>query len=173
MLVTPVAIGGISRAGPMQLPIFYGRSVNKIDSKGRVIVPPSIRGVIQKVEAEQTIALLPAFQGYACYEGFGVSHLKHVASQIDQVNPLTREYDAIAANMFAELLILPMDKEGRVVLPREVLDFVGIEEEVLFVGLNKKFQIWNQKNYDAHMAEMRELARSQPNLVPWGKEGGQ
>ena len=51
------------------------------------------------------------------------------------------------------------DKEGRIVLPRDLADHAGIGEEVTFIGAGTHFQIWEPAAGARRIAEARERAR--------------
>jgi MraZ protein len=63
---------------------------------------------------------------------------------------------------------LPFDGDGRIVLPKELLDFAGIEGSANFVGLGKKFQIWNPKTFKKRREDARTQVKVQGLTIPRG-----
>ena len=63
---------------------------------------------------------------------------------IDDNNYSRDEFDLISL-YFGEAEQLPFDKEGRIILPKKLINHAQIEKNVLFVGLGPTFKIWNPK----------------------------
>ncbi len=57
---------------------------------------------------------------------------------------------------------LPIDGEGRIVLPRDLASHSGIADRATFVGRGHRFEIWSPETFDAHMR--KELRRVQEYL---------
>ncbi|MGD8744365.1 MAG: division/cell wall cluster transcriptional repressor MraZ [Candidatus Woesebacteria bacterium] len=51
-----------------------------------------------------------------------------------------------------------LDSQGRFVLPDVLRDFSDIEEEVVFVGLNDRIEIWSRDNWDSLEKEAEQRA---------------
>jgi MraZ protein len=63
---------------------------------------------------------------------------------------MTRNFVRIAM-MWAEEVSL--DAQGRVGIPRQLLEFAGIEDRALIIGSLNHIEIWNPETFEAHMAE--------------------
>ena len=48
---------------------------------------------------------------------------------------------------------------GRVSLPKELADYAGLNGQVTFVGLGRRFEIWSPAKYEIQSADSRKLAR--------------
>jgi len=42
---------------------------------------------------------------------------------------------------------LKLDKQGRFIVPEKLLEYAEIKDEVVFVGLNDRVEIWSQDNW--------------------------
>ena len=73
--------------------------------------------------------------------------LKGVLSNLEININFKDEFDLVSL-YFGEAEQLPFDKEGRIVIPKKLIDHASLSKEVLFVGLGPTFQIWNPKYYD-------------------------
>ena len=40
------------------------------------------------------------------------------------------------------------DQQGRIIIPKEHLDYAQIKEEVLIVGLGSRIELWNPELFD-------------------------
>jgi MraZ protein len=132
---------------------FFGTFTNKIDAKGRLSVPAPFRAILQ-ARGLASVALHPALFE-ACLEGAGIDRFDNLlASQTDSFVPATR--DDAAELIMEELRELPLDGEGRIVLPDEFIASAKLTDQAAFVGRGWKFQIWEPSLLTSAKAEKRE-----------------
>ena len=55
--------------------------------------------------------------------------------------------------------VLTIDQDGRTILPERLREHAGITGQITFVGLGEKFQLWEPKRFEAHLAEARDKVR--------------
>lgn len=139
---------------------FVSKTVNKLDTKGRVSVPAQFRQVLA---AQQTIGFycIKAV-GHPALNGFGEAMFAEADERLRQFDPLlNKNYAAQATAVFAQARQLSFDEEGRVRLPDDLIAHAGISDRVLFVGLDRIFEIWKPETYEpveaARLEEMRRL----------------
>lgn len=134
--------------------LFNGTFVQNFDQKGRISIPALFRGALRDGVANQ--AALPAgpcslplvlrpSEKVNCIEGFTeIRHQKQI-EDLDQLDPLSEEYDALATVLFADAYPIETDKEGRIILQDGLLEFAGLSRDgaAAFVGLGHRFQIWH------------------------------
>ena len=53
---------------------------------------------------------------------------------------------------------IKLDVQGRFVLPESLMNFAGIKEEVVFVGLGDRVEIWEKQRWDAMEDKAQEKA---------------
>ena len=53
---------------------------------------------------------------------------------------------------------MEMEGQGRILLSRRVLEMVGVEQEVLFVGMLDRFALWSPTQFESRKLEQKELA---------------
>lgn len=133
--------------------LFLSSYVNKVDKKGRVSVPSSFRAAL----ADQSFQGIVVFRSasHKALEGFSWSFMEEVANRLDHFDLFSDKQDDMATSVFGDSVPLPFDGEGRVILPVELMEFAAINDNACFVGLGKKFQIWNPAEFE----KRREAAR--------------
>ena len=139
---------------------FFGTFINKIDAKGRLSVPAPFRAILQ-TRGLTSVALHPALLE-PCLEGAGIDRFDNLlATQADAFVPASR--DEAAELIMEELRELPLDGEGRVVLPDEFIASAKLADQAAFVGRGWKFQIWEPSLLASAKAGKRErVARLHP-----------
>lgn len=154
--------------------LFVGKFVNKIDKKGRVSVPKPFRDAFTEQSFTRFFAY-PLFKSPAI-EACGEDFMLRLSESLDDLDMFSDEQDDLAAVILENAHSLPFDPEGRVVLPRELLDHTGITTEALFVGRGGRLQIWEPGAYAEHAKQSFERARSRGatlRLRRPGSDGGE
>ena len=142
---------------------FSSTFINKIDSKGRVSVPASFRAVVAG-QSFNGIVLYPAMKVRAVEAG-GIELVEDLRDQLDALAGQSDEYEALAS-MLPEMLQVPFDSEGRIILPPSLLEHTGIIESAAFAGYGRTFRIWDPERLRRHQEEMRELVRERGFTLP-------
>ncbi len=138
--------------------LFLSVVTNKVDAKGRVSVPARFRSALASA-GETGFVCYPAFT-HAGLEAMTLAKAADYADRLDQdFNPFETEGDAFAQSILAASVELPFDREGRVQMPEELLEHAGIDRLATFVGLGRRFQIWEPDAYEAYAAHARDTAR--------------
>lgn len=148
--------------------LFLSTFVNKVDKKGRVSVPASFRASLV-TESFQGIVLFKS-QAHEALEGFGLSYMSEISSRLDHYDLFSNEQDDLATVIFSESVQLPIDGDGRVVLPKNLMDEIGVSDQAAFVGLGHKFQIWSPSKLEARKTQARKTVKEQKLTLPKGEQ---
>jgi len=138
--------------------VFLSTFENKVDRKGRVSIPASFRGALEK-EKSTGIILYPSFK-HACIEGNGDERIQEIVNSIDALDVFSDEAENLQT-ILADARQLAIDSDGRIILPSEFIEYAQLDGVATFVGLGKGFQIWAPKTFMEHRAKNRERARKQ------------
>ncbi len=138
--------------------LFVSNCTLKLDAKGRVSIPATYRAVLERDH----------FKGLYCYpaldrpaiEAGGGALLKEIAQLIDGFAPFSEEREQFSTALYGTSETLKIDSEGRVVLSDMLKAHAGITDQVAFVGLGHKFQIWEPTRFAAQLAEATETVRA-------------
>lgn len=141
---------------------FISTMTGTLDAKGRVCIPASFRDVLA---AQNTagVYVCPSFAESAL-EGFGEEVLQEFHQRQAAADPFFSQ--ASDDKVFAVLSmsqLLPRDENGRVRLPDEFIVHAGLKDRVTFVGMGRKFQIWDSERFAPVQAERLKRALAQRN----------
>ncbi|MEE1945112.1 division/cell wall cluster transcriptional repressor MraZ [Pedobacter sp. KR3-3] len=117
----------------------------KLDQKGRLMVPSSLKKQLPNVEQE----------GLVINRGFE-KHLviypkkvwEGIVAELSKLNPYekkTREFIRFFTRGASEL---SLDASGRVLLPKSLLEFAGIAGDVVLACQFDKIEVWSKDAYD-------------------------
>ena len=141
--------------------VFLSTYVNKIDRKGRVSVPAPFRQVLASQSGTDVATGLVVFRSVTvpALEACSTKHMEDLAADLELMDLSDEEREHLELTIFSASVHVPVDPEGRIILPDDLRQFAGIGEQVSFVGKSKTFQIWEPTAFDARMAEAREKSR--------------
>ncbi len=146
---------------------FVSSFTNKIDTKGRVSVPASFRAVLAKEQSDE-IFCHPALDSAALDAG-GPRLVKHIRGLLEDLAPYSDEKDQLATALFGESEYLKIDSDGRIVLPQRLRDVAGFRNQVTFVGLGDKFQMWEPEQFEDARNAARSKVRDLRKLLGKGR----
>lgn len=138
---------------------FISTYAGTLDSKSRVCVPAAWRQILV-AQNTQGVFICPSLTGGAL-DGFGQELMDTQLKRLDQYDPFMSEmHDDLASQIIAESKPLPIDENGRVRLPDEMIKTANLKDGVLFVGMGQKFEIWNPDDYAPVKAKRLAGARA-------------
>lgn len=123
---------------------FTGSTDAKVDEKGRVFVPSNFRKILQKEEVDGLILRRDIFQ--RCLVLFPINVWD---AQVDAItartNMFSREGRDALRKFVAGAENVSMDSGGRILLPKRLLEEVGIKNDVRFIGVDNTIEIWSKR----------------------------
>ena len=152
------------------MPLFFATTVNKLDAKGRVSVPAGFRDAVA-ADPVKSIVLLKSPK-LACLEGFTPSFMETMAARLDGFDLFSDAQDDFAMAVFSQAVSLAFDGEGRITLPQDLREHAGITTQVAFVGLGRKFQVWDPAQLAQRQKAAMQTFRDKGLTLPGGGQGG-
>lgn len=137
--------------------MFLSTTTNNLDAKGRISVPSDFRAVVGEGGFDG-IVVWPSFDG-DYLEGGGVALMEEYLNSLETMDYYDEGRMALQRAIFAESRKLAFDSGGRVTLPKEFADYAELNGQATFVGLGRRFEIWNSKAYEDYIGDVRRLAR--------------
>ena len=140
---------------------FYGTHQNRLDAKKRVSVPASFRTVLKAQSDEgphaaaAPLVLRPSHQ-HDCIEGWSLLGFEALAKPLGEYDQFSEAHEDFATTLYADVFTVETDREGRIVLPDELIAHAKLTEAVVFMGLGRMFQIWEPQAAERRRAEARE-----------------
>ena len=137
---------------------FVSHYTLRVDAKGRVSIPAAFRAVLAR----------DGFEGLYCYptldrpalDAGGNALLGEIQALIARFPPYSEEREQLSAALYGTSEVLKIDGEGRAILTDPLKNHAGVKDEVAFVGLGHKFQIWEPERFRAELAEATEKVRA-------------
>lgn len=146
--------------------LFLSTYVNKVDRKGRVSVPAPFRAALADQPFQGIVVVRSNL--HPALEGFAFSAMQDISDRLDHFDMFSPEQDDLATAIFGGATQLPFDGDGRVLIPQELRDFAGIDAQASFVGLGRKFQIWEPGALATRQDDARGKVKSGGLSLPRG-----
>jgi MraZ protein len=153
----------------MPIPPFISTMTGTLDGKGRVCVPSGFRQILA-VQNMSTVYVCPSFYEPAL-ECFGEDVLQDFHQQLASKNPFfAPDNDDQSFAILSMSQSLAFDDNGRVRLPDDFIAHAGLKEKVTFVGMGRKFQIWESDRFVP--VQVERLARAKAVRESFKTGGG-
>lgn len=135
---------------------FIGKYTSKVDDKGRLVFPAPLKCAVPE-DADKRFVIKKSLYT-DCLEMYSYEEWERESDKIreglDFFNPqhvlFWREY------MRDCVMVEPDAKLGRIMIPRYLLDAIGVNKEVAFLGINFKVEIWAAEKYEASKISKEE-----------------
>ena len=134
-------------------PMFIGEYEYRLDEKGRVPVPPKFRTEELKQDG---VVLFPGIE--KCITIYPISEWKKLADSLTAGSIIPSKLRKLNRAVFANAFNVDMDGQGRIMIPVQLRQFAGLEEEVVVIGVNTFFELWNKKEWAIEKATSHEEA---------------
>lgn len=131
---------------------FIGRYLNKVDKKGRVSVPAGWRPSLISKDFSGIIAQSSLSE--KAIDAYPRDYLELLQGKLDLNDPLLEENEYESTVLFGGS-VLSFDSEGRVVLSDSLRNEINLTSEALFVGMGRRFRIWNPKIFNEYLGRAK------------------
>jgi MraZ protein len=131
--------------------VFLGEVEHKIDEKGRVMLPAQFRR-----ELREGVVLNPGAE--QCITAYPLAEWKKIAATLTGGSVTRNKLRKLNRAIFATASRTVIDGQGRIVLPVVLREYAGIGDEVVIVGANSYFELWNREQWEAEKADSQAQA---------------
>ena len=128
---------------------FYGKYTSKLDDQGRLVLPAPLKGVLPEGSDMRFVVRKDIFED--CLEMYTYAEWESQAAEVrGRLNFFNVEHATFWRAYMRDCVIVEPDaKFGRISISKELLDRIGVQKEVEFVGNGFKIEIWAKERYEA------------------------
>jgi len=148
---------------------FRGKSVHKVDAKGRVSIPASFRRVLEEGDPDwrsgenPQLVLVHGSKDGRCIEGYSIKSMDEVDDLIEALPHFSDEREYFETILGTDSDYASVDENGRMVLSAALRKMIGVAKDAVFVGKGNRFQIWKPSAYENELQQIKEWGASQEN----------
>lgn len=136
---------------------FVGDYYCKIDSKGRIMIPATLkkqmgdayitRFIIKKSIFEKCLLLYP-------YEEWE----RQVNILRNKINPYNRDHVNFIREFYKGTAEVFLDNNNRILIPKRLIEWAGLKNDIVLAGQDDKIAIWDKDNYESQTFSDEEFA---------------
>ena len=137
--------------------IFGGENPSTIDAKGRTCIPAKFRDALVQTFDNDRFVITKSqpvnlgddvyARGLSVYPVSVWSDIKAKALA-NEAGYTSLQLDSIKRQFLNPAEECTTDKLGRVLIPSSLRDHAGLERELWFVGMDRRFDIWSRETYN-------------------------
>ncbi len=140
---------------------FIGDYTVKLDSKGRLSFPAAFKRQIREAAQAGFVLKRDVFEN--CLILYPMEEWERQNKMIKaRTNPYNKEHARFLRMFFSGTAEVILDANNRMLIPKRLLDYAKIENEVVLAGQSGKIEIWSSDRYgsvsetDENFAAMAE-----------------
>ncbi len=142
----------------------------KSDTKGRVMLPSALKKQLAPILQDGFVIKRSVFN--SCLELYPMKEWNTMATQVNQLNRFVKKNIDFIRTFMSGLKVVEADGNGRILVPKNLIVFAGIDKEIVLTASVNVIEIWDKKQYEevikASSKNFGELAEQvmgdQPNI---------
>jgi len=151
-------------AGDKNKPTYFNSTYRHgVDGKRRVQVPAMWRP--KKSGVELTLILWPKEKEGPCLRVLSPEEMAKLTKSIDDMPNGDPNKVVLKRFIGSESVQVLLDGSGRICIPEDMAGGAGIKDEVMFVGLLNRYEIWNPERYERKRASDVVMAHEALKLI--------
>ena len=123
--------------------MFIGEYQHAIDNKNRMIIPAKFRE-----ELGTKFVLTKGLDG--CLYAYTMEEWKVMEEKLKKLPLTSKDARAFVRFFFSGANEVEPDKQGRVLIPQNLLEYAGIEKEIVSIGVSTRIEIWSKARWDEY-----------------------
>jgi MraZ protein len=140
--------------------MFIGEYQHAVDNKNRMIIPSKFRDSLG-----DGFVLTKGLDG--CLYAYTMEEWKVMEEKLKKLPLTNKDARAFVRFFFSGANEIDIDKQGRALIPQNLLEYAGIKKEIISIGVSTRIEIWGKEkwedynsqniDYDAIAEKMSEL----------------
>jgi len=136
---------------------FKGSYEYSVDAKGRVNIPAKLRKYVSP-EANETFVITRGYE--RCLYLYPLDEWGTLEQSIRQLSSSNAQHRLFTRTLLQYATECQLDAQSRISVPKELLQFAGLEDQVLILGVLEHIEIWNPKTHEEYLSSQTESYES-------------
>lgn len=126
--------------------MFIGEYNHGLDAKNRMIIPSKLRE-----ELGNKFILTKGLDG--CLYAYPLSEWKILEEKLKSLPLTNKDARAFVRFFFSGATEVELDKQGRGLIPQNLLEYAKIEKEIVSIGVLTRVEIWSKDKWNQYNDE--------------------
>ena len=118
----------------------------KADAKGRVMLPAVLKKQLAPVMQSGFVVKRAVFQ--PCLELYPMPEWEKLMQKVNKLNRFNKKNDAFIRRFTAGVKVVEVDATGRLLIPKDLLNFSGITKQTVLATAVNIVEIWDKDRYE-------------------------
>lgn len=123
--------------------LFIGEYQHALDSKNRIIVPSKFR-----IELGDEFILTKGLDG--CLYAYPMDEWKALEEKLKKLPLTNRDARAFVRFFFSGANEITVDKQGRALIPQNLIEYASIDKEIVSIGVSTRLEIWSKTKWNEY-----------------------
>jgi len=126
----------------------------KIDVKGRLLIPSAFKKQLATVIPKGFVLKRAVFQN--CLELYPLEQWEELIKKVNSLNRFKKKNNDFIRRFTAGVKFIELDGNGRLLIPRDLIEFSNINREVTLSTSVNIIEIWDKSSYEKAIADSRD-----------------
>lgn len=140
---------------------FLGEYESTLDPKSRFHLPGAVKKHLD--EGENTFVITRGTE--KCLWLYPLESWKPVYAQISQLNDFDPNVQKFKRYFLGGAAEVELDSAGRMLIPATLKEYAGLQKDIMLSSANNKLEIWDSKDYKAHIASLNASFQETASIV--------
>ena len=132
----------MKRKDGVRMIFFVGEHPRQLDERGRFILPAKIR---ENLSGTVFITRSPVDE---CLNLYPQEEWEIISAKVRSLPTVTdRNAAELQRRLFGKAISCEIDKQGRIPLSSELIEYAGMKKDIVLVGVNSKLEIWDSEKW--------------------------
>ena len=118
----------------------------KADAKGRVMFSSALKKQLLPVVSEGFVVKRAVFQ--PCLELYPMREWNSMMEKINKLNRFVKKNNDFIRRFTAGVKVVELDASGRLLIPKDLCQFAGVEKQVVLSSAVNIIEIWDKDRYE-------------------------
>jgi MraZ protein len=118
----------------------------RADAKGRVMISSAFKKQLSSVLQDGFVVKRAVFQ--PCLELYPMQEWNLMMQKINKLNKFKKKNNDFIRRFTAGVQLVDIDATGRILIPKNLMDFAGIEKQVVMSSSVNIIEIWDKDKYE-------------------------
>ena len=126
----------------------------KIDVKGRLLIPSAFKKQLAPVIAKGFVLKRAVFQN--CLELYPLEEWEDLIKKVNSLNRFKKKNNDFIRRFTAGVKFIELDTNGRLLIPKDLIEFSNINREVTLSSPVNIIEIWDKVSYEKAIVDSRD-----------------
>jgi MraZ protein len=128
----------------------------KIDAKARLMLPSALKKQLLAQLDRSFVLKRSVFQ--KCLELYPMNEWDLLMQKMNKLNRFSKKNNDFIRKFTAGVKVVEVDTNGRLLIPKDLLSFSGIDKEIVLSSAINIVEIWDKEAYENAISDVEDFA---------------